>query len=110
MTDFQKTHSVIINLRDQFIALKPTDKPAGFIDYCQQVIKLAEGGTLSHREAGYAIADLMFDKTVSSEPGLEAITLLAGNIELPDDVISGDPDKEWDKLKKWVDEARKKYR
>lgn len=109
MTDYQATLKKVSKLRETFLAAKEDDKALAYVAYCEQVIKMADDGHINHREAGYAMADLMFDKDISSIPELESIALQAGNLELPKKLISGNPDAQWDKLKEWIREARDKY-
>lgn len=109
MTNYQTTLKKVSKLRDKFLAAQVEHKPMAYVEYCEQVIKMADDGHIDHREASYAIADLMFDNAVSSTPELESIALQAGNLELPKKIVSGDPDVEWVKLKQWIEEARTKY-
>ncbi len=109
MTDYQSTLKKVSHLRDKFLAVKAESKPLAYVEYCEQVVKMADDGHIGYREAGYVIADLMFDTVVSSTPELESIALQAGNLELPKKIVSGDPDKEWGKLRQWIGEARAKY-
>lgn len=109
MVNYRNTIKKVSRYRDEFLAARTEDKVLAYIDYCEQVIKMFDDGIINRREACYAIADLMFDDTVSSIPELESIALKAGNLELPENIVSGKPDKEWTKLKQWIKEARDKF-
>lgn len=61
-----------------------------FIEYCETALDGFESGKVGLRDVGYAIAGAMFMKTVSDDPDLEEITLIAGNLELPAEVIGGE--------------------
>lgn len=109
VTNYQNTIKKVSKYRDKFLAAKTEDKASAYVDYCEQVIKMFDDGTINRREACYAIADLMFDDTISSNPELESIALQAGNLELPENIVSGNSDAEWERLIKWIQEARVKH-
>jgi hypothetical protein len=110
MTNYQKALKSVRHLQEEYKRTDRSMKPSAFIDYCENIFTLVDLGRIDRREAGYVIADMRFDDAVSSNSDLEAIALQAGNLELPDDTISGEPTEEWDKLRQWVEEAKIKYR
>lgn len=92
--------------RKQIAKLSVQDQESAFLDYVVGIIEAKKRGEVSREEAAYAIADTMFLPGVDSNDGLEAIALLAGELELPDGQISGDPEQKWSQLEAWVQEER----
>lgn len=85
------------------------DKPHVFIDYCKKVIVAKSQGEMPLRDAAYSIARTMFINELEN-PLFEEITLFAGELELPTELVEGDLDKKWGQLVALVDEYGKTHR
>lgn len=83
-----------------------TDKPALLLEFCRKAIAAKAAKTMSLRDAAYAIAGTMFIHELRSPP-FEEITGLAGELELPSEHVTGDPEVRWVKLVKLIDEYAK---
>ena len=84
-------------------------KPHLFIQYCYKVITTYEEGGMPLRDAAYSIARTMFIKELE-DPLFEEITFLAGELELPPEIIDGAPDKKWERLVGLVEEYKKEHK
>lgn len=85
-------------LRDASLA----DKPALFVAYCRKAIEAKATGAMPMRDAAYGIAGVMFMKELS-DPMFEDIVGLAGELELPAEFVSGDPEQMWQGLITLID-------
>ncbi len=70
------------------------------LNYYQNLFKLNQQGEIDKKETAYLIADTMFYEVVDKNQDLLEFTLDAGEQELPDKHISGDPNKRWQELNK----------
>lgn len=84
--------------------------PRTLLEYCIEITKLADTGKLTQKEAAYLIAGTMFYESVDSNIDILAVILDAGDLELPDRFIDGDPQARWDRLKLWLQEELDKQR
>lgn len=84
--------------------------PRTVLEYCIEITKLADTGKLTQKEAAYLIAGTMFYESVDSNIDILAVILDAGDLELPDRFIDGDPQARWDRLKLWLQEEISKIK
>lgn len=85
------------------------DKPHLFAAYCKKTILAKNQGKMPLRDAAYSIARTMFIDELES-PLFEEITFLAGELELPAELIDGSPDAKWEQLVALVGEYEKAQR
>jgi hypothetical protein len=99
-------------LKDNFNKLRDAakaDKPQLFVNYCRKAITAKEASKMPLRDAAYSIAGVMF-MTELDEPLFESLTGLAGELELPTEFVSGNPEKKWQELLALVDEYEKAHK
>lgn len=81
-------------------------KPRMFAAYCQKIVTSKNKGEVSLRDAAYAIAGAMMIRELDS-PLFEELTELAGELELPEEHVDGNPEDRWVELVALVDEYTK---
>lgn len=86
-----------------------SDKQQLFASYCRKVIAAKGAGTMPLRDAAYSIAATMFIKELD-EPLFEELVALAGELELPEKFVNGDPEKKWQKLVALIAEYEKTHK
>lgn len=98
-------------LTDDFNRLRDAataDKPQLFVAYCRKALAAKETGTMPLRDAAYAIAGVMFMKELD-DPIFDDITAQAGELELPAEHVSGNPEEKWLELVALVDRCEKMH-
>lgn len=90
---FNKAIDSTESLRSKFINLQ--NNSSEVIEYWKDIIDLAN---LTRREKAFLIAGTMFYEVVDKNHNLLELALDAGELELPDEHIYGDPEKRWEKL------------
>ncbi len=82
----------------------PSTTHERFCAVCVAVSDSATVGTLTRKEAAYAIAGLLNHVGVRTNLRMRAISQLAAELELPDQHINGDPSAKWEDLMKMIHE------
>ena len=95
-------------LRSDLGMEKIKNDEAATLEYYSKLINMAENKELKNNEAAFLIADTMWYPVVDKNPGLGAIAADAGELELPDSIIDGDPKERWERLKSWMQEEKDK--
>lgn len=90
------------------MSAQTTEKPAAFIKLCHAALDAKKSGGMPPRDAAYVIARTMFIRELENDL-FEAITSLAGQLELPDEFIDGDIHAKWDELAELIAEYSKNY-
>ncbi len=78
------------------------------LEYYSKLISMADNKEFKNNEAAFLIADTMWYPVVDKTPSIEAIAADAGELELPDSIIDGDPKERWERLKSWIEEEKNK--
>ncbi len=95
-------------LRSDFGMENLKNNEATILQYYSKLISMADNKELKNNEAAFLIADTMWYPVVDKNPDLEAIAADAGELELPDSIIDGDPKERWERLKSWILEEKDK--
>ncbi|MEI6170109.1 MAG: hypothetical protein WCP56_03910 [Candidatus Saccharibacteria bacterium] len=101
---FDQAIKATVRIRARYGLDKLKKDPKTVLEYCIEITKLADTGKLTQKEAAYLIAGTMFYESVDSNIDILAVILDAGDLELPDRFIDGDPQARWDRLKLWLQE------
>lgn len=102
--DFDSANEKTQALRDKYGRAELPNDALKVLHYYQDLIALAQDGPITSKDAAYLIADTMWYPAVDKHPGLEAITGDAGELELPNGHISGDPAGRYKRLSVWIQE------
>jgi hypothetical protein len=107
---FDQAIKATVRIRARYGLDKLKKDPKTVLEYCIEMTKLADTGKLTQKEAAYLIAGTMFYESVDSNIDILAVILDAGDLELPDRFIDGDPQARWDRLKLWLQEEMTKIK
>ncbi|HMS91875.1 MAG TPA: hypothetical protein PJ993_00810 [Candidatus Saccharibacteria bacterium] len=107
--DFQGAIERSRIVRDRFSETQLAEDPSSVLEYYTELINLADKGTITRQEAAFLIADTMWYKSVDTNPGIESISLDAGELELPDRFEDDELDYRWQRLNTWIEEEKEKY-
>ena len=105
---FQNAIKLTEKLRSDLGMENLKNNEATILKYYSKLISMADNKELKNNEAAFLIADTMWYPVVDKNPDLEAIAADAGELELPDNAIDGDPKERWERLKSWIEEEKKK--
>ena len=96
-------------IRERYTEKKLTGDPKVVLEYYTELIKLANEGKLTRHEAAFLIANTMWYKSVDTNPGIESISLDAGELELPERFEGDELEYRWQRLNTWIEEEKEKY-
>ncbi len=105
---FQSTIKQTEKIRNDLGMENIKNDEATILKYYSKLISMADNKELKNNEAAFLIADTMWYPVVDKTPELEAIAADAGELELPDSIIDGDPKERWKRLKSWIQEEKDK--
>ncbi|MFA6422888.1 MAG: hypothetical protein WCW17_00370 [Patescibacteria group bacterium] len=80
-----------------------------FVDFVNKVLDKLEKKEIDRKETAYQIAELMFDPEIEKDEEMFDIATVAGDLELPDHHIPGDPEKLWQEFIAIFKDWEKKY-
>ena len=92
------------DLRDKYGKTELQNDALKVLHYYKDLIALADTGLISSKDAAYLIADTMWYPVVDENPYIDAITGDAGELELPNKHIHGDPAERYKRLSSWIQE------
>lgn len=93
---------VAVNLTNLEKQVGTTGFAEEFVRVCQTIIGWVDRGLCTLQDGTYTIAGLMFFEDVNQSPEMLDICLQAGELELPEDHISGSVYEKWQTLKDTV--------